>query len=237
MSEEHANLFVSAVPVHKSSSTIGLNGDQQGGSQRSREPDSAHPTHASLHEWEQSTPIGEDGNERQVRPATPHKDNASNQGNAHDNKSALEDESINLMDDIVKNFRHEEITRLKALCNIISILNFNPSRTKWAKNVAVEHYSHTLDEIEALATSVIKWGEHVQQGLQFTREPNTGSVHSTDKQIDAAVDELLSQISRDSKGRKRPSSQDFIDNDDTSPSNPDINGIQSNKKHRVLKQP
>lgn len=72
---------------------------------------------------------------------------------------------------------------LKALSNIISILNFNPSRTKQAKDVAVEHYSHTLDEIEALTTSAIKRGEHAQQGLQFTGEPNTGSVHSRDKQM------------------------------------------------------
>ena len=233
MSEEHANLFASTVPAHESTSTIESNGDRRAGSQRSREPDNAHPTHASRHEREQLTPIGEDGNERRVRHATPDEDNTSNQGNIHDDESALEEESINLMDDVVENFRREELTKLKALSNIISILDFNPSRTERAKDAAVEHYARTLDEIEALATSAIKRGEHAQRGLQFTGEPNSGSVHSRDERNDAAVDELLSQISRDSKGRKRPNSQDFIDDDDASLSNPDIDGIQSNKKRRV----
>jgi len=77
---------------------------------------------------------------------------------------------------------------------------------------------------------VIKQGEHAQQGLQFTREPNPGSVHSRDERNDAAVDELLSQLSHNLKGRKRLNLQDFIDNNNTSVSNPDIDGIQSNKK-------
>ena len=137
------------------------------------------------------------------------------------------------MDDVVENFRREELTKLKALSNIISILNFNPSRTERAKDAAVEHYACTLDEIEALATSAIKRGEHAQRGLHFTGEPNSGSVHSRDEWNDSAIDELLSQISQDSKGRKRPNSQDFIDDDDASLSSPDIDGIQSNKKRRV----
>ena len=60
------------------------------------------------------------------------------------------------MDDVVECFRQEELTKLKALSNIISILDFNPSRTKRAKDTAVKYYSRTLDEIEALATSVIR---------------------------------------------------------------------------------
>ena len=130
MSEEHANLFASTVPAHELTSAIESNGDRRAGSQRSREPDSAHPTHASRHEREQSTPIGEDGNERRVRHAPPDEDNTSNQGNVHDDESALEEESINLMDDVVENFRCEELTKLKALSNIISILDFNLSRTE-----------------------------------------------------------------------------------------------------------
>ena len=235
MSEGHAYLFVSIVPGHELSGTIGSNGDQPAVSQHSRAPSSADIACMPRNEWEQSTPIGEDGDGQQTNHATPNKDDQSNPGNTHD-ESSLEEESINLMDNIVERFRHRELTKLKALSNIVSILNFNPSRTEQAKDAAVKYYSCMLNEIEALATSAIRWGEHAQQGLQSTREPNSGSVHSREEWNNAAVDELLLQLSHDSRGNKRLSSWDFIDDNDTSISNFDIDGVQSNKKQRVLKK-
>jgi len=61
MSEGHANLFASTVPGHKSSGTIGSNGDQPAGSQHSRAPSGADVARAPRNEQGQSTPIGEDG--------------------------------------------------------------------------------------------------------------------------------------------------------------------------------
>ena len=69
------------------------------------------------------------------------------------------------MDDVIENFRQGEITKLKALSHIISILNFNPSRTEEAKDAAVEYYSRTLNEVEALASAMTKRGEHAAIGL------------------------------------------------------------------------
>jgi len=60
------------------------------------------------------------------------------------------------MDKVIDNFRHGEITKLKALSNIISILDFNPSRTEPAKDAAVEYYVKTLNKVEALTSSVLK---------------------------------------------------------------------------------
>ena len=56
----------------------------------------------------------------------------------------------------VNNFRQGEITKLKALSNIISILEFNVSRTNQAKDAAIKYYAKTLDKVEALASSVVK---------------------------------------------------------------------------------
>ena len=60
------------------------------------------------------------------------------------------------MDDVVESFRQDEITKLKALSQIISILDFNPSRTEKAKDAAVEYYSRTLNEVEALASAATR---------------------------------------------------------------------------------
>ena len=109
-----------------------------------------------------STPIGEDDHEQHVRPSTQGGDGDSprdsrDEPRDEDNKeSALEEELINLMDDIVESFRREEISKLKALSNIISILDFNLSRAERTKVLAVEHYSRTLDEVKALAITAIK---------------------------------------------------------------------------------
>jgi len=89
----------------------------------------------------------------------------SNQGDGNP-----KDESIEYMDEVVNNFRCGEITKLKALSNIISILDFNPSRTEPAKDAAVEYYAKTLNEVEALASSAVKRGRHAQVGLQPNRD-------------------------------------------------------------------
>ena len=144
----------------------------------------------------------------------------------------MDEESINLIDDVVENFRSKEITKLKALCNIITILDFDTSRSEKTKDAAVEYYSRTLNEIEALAASAIKRGEQAQRGLQLTGKSGIGATHLTDEQRDADIDELISQVSRESRMSKRPLSAEFIDvNDDAN--NSDVEGIQSNKKRRV----
>ena len=78
MSEGHADLFVSTVPGHESSGTIGSNGDQPAGSQHSRAPSGANIACMPRNEQEQLTPIGEDGDEQQTDHATPNDDDQSN---------------------------------------------------------------------------------------------------------------------------------------------------------------
>jgi len=78
----------------------------------------------------------------------------------------IEQESIEQMDNIIDSFRSNEITKLKALSTIISILDLNPSRTEGAKDAAMEYYTKTLDEVQALSSSVIGRGH--QQNLIFT---------------------------------------------------------------------
>jgi len=126
----------------------------------------------------------------------------------------------------VDNFRQGEITKLKALSNIISILEFNVSRTNQAKDAAIKYYAKTLDEVEALASSVVKQGKHTEVRLQSNctqserREPR--NIHAN-----RAIDELISQISQDSNKSKRGNSP--------SPSINDGDADEpSNKKQRVF---
>ena len=60
------------------------------------------------------------------------------------------------MDDIIESFKREEITKLKTLSQIISILNFNPSRTEEAKDTAVKYYSRIVNEVKALTSAATK---------------------------------------------------------------------------------
>ena len=231
MSENHANFFASAVPGNESSITTGSNGDQRGREQPSEEPET-EATHEARHGRHESIIIGENDNGRQRDQPTPDDDLAGEEG--HENERALDEESINLMDDVVESFRSKEITKLKALSNIITILDFDTSRTEKTKDVAVEYYSRTLDEIEALATSAVKRGEHVQRGLQPTRGVGSaGTTHLRNEQHDADIDELISQVSRESKTSKRPLSGDFFDADDDA-NDSDVGGTRSNKKRRIF---
>ncbi|KIK02791.1 hypothetical protein K443DRAFT_5817 [Laccaria amethystina LaAM-08-1] len=233
MSEGHANLFASAVPANESSSTIGSAGDQRGANSRSTELRRTSASEEIGNEQREPLSTGEDGDERFARPSTPDDERDDNQGSIDGDGQSLEQESIDLMDDIVENFRSKGITKLKALSNIISILDFNPSRSEQAKDAAVEYYSRMLNEINALATSAFRWGEHAQRSLQHTGKPNVGSKHVRNEQRDADVNELLSQISNESKQSRRPSSQDFIDDDDTNSYDLVPSEVQSNKKRRV----
>ena len=144
----------------------------------------------------------------------------SNEGN----KRNPEDESIEYMDEVVDSFRQNEISKLKALSNIISILDFNPSRTEEAKDAAVQYYAKTLDEVEALASSAVKRGQHAQIGLQPNRS-QLDKPHGSN--VDKAIDDLVSQISRESNKSKRDKSPGHSDSDD------DLDE-PSNKKRRVF---
>ena len=134
-----------------------------------------------------------------------------------------EDECIKYMDNIVENFRWGEVTKLKALSQIISILDFNPSRTEEAKGAAVEYYARTLGEVKALTSSVTKWGEHAATRLQT----NDKDVQWVSREQDDAIDELISQISQESNKPKWDLSPGWTDPDD------DFRE-PSNKKRRVF---
>ena len=53
------------------------------------------------------------------------------------------------MDNVIKSFRGGKVMKLKALSQIISILNFDPSRTEQAKDAAAKYYAKTLNKVEA----------------------------------------------------------------------------------------
>ncbi|EDQ98468.1 uncharacterized protein LACBIDRAFT_335936 [Laccaria bicolor S238N-H82] len=116
-------------------------------------------------------------------------------------KPQLEEESVRYMDDTVDKFRRGEITKLKALSNIIGALNFDPSKTNRAKDSAIEIYAKTLDEYAALSSSAIKRGNHAAVGL----DPKSVQPEQREpKNVDAnrAIDELISQSVETATGRK-----------------------------------
>ena len=138
----------------------------------------------------------------------------------------IESESIEQMDDIVEDFRQNNITKFKALSTIILILDLNQSSSERAKDSAIKYYGKTLDEIQALSSSASRRGEIAQQGLQRGRgspEP-VHAIRNIDQ--DAEIDELISQISRESKKSRKQVSGDNSDNET------DFDG-PSNKKRRI----
>ena len=136
MSEDHVNFFASAVPGNESSITPESNGGR-GGEQPSEEPHEPEFTHEAQHERRESIIIAENDNRWQRERATPEDDIS---GGDRNNEHTLDEESINLMDNVVENFRSKEITKLKALCNIITILDFDTCRSEKTKDAAVEYY-------------------------------------------------------------------------------------------------
>ena len=229
--EDHARLFASTIPGNGSSSTLGSNAAQR------TDEGTVEPGHESLI-------TRETRNERCPRtPFTPevrHEQNTRHESTGNDSprphgeeptqeeldgdeQRNPEDECIEYMDNIVENFRRGEVTKLKALSQIISILDFNPSRTEEAKDAAVEYYSRTLGEVEALASSAIKRGEHTATGLRT----NDKDVQRASREQDDVINELISQISRESNKPKRDLSPGRTDPDDDF-------GEPSNKKRRVF---
>ena len=233
MSESHANFFASAVPGNESSITTGSNGEQHGGEQPSFGLHDTGFTEETPNERGESIVIGSNENEGRRGRSTPDDDNPGRED--HNNDSALEEEAIDLMDDVVESFRSKEITKLKALSKIFTILDFSTSRPEKTKDAAAEYYSRTLNEIEALAATAIKRGEQAQRGIQPSERASHGSMHLRDERRDADIDELISQISRESRGSKRPLSGEFVDPiDDADINGSDIEGVSSNKKRRVF---
>ena len=240
MSESHERLFVSTVPGNRSSSTLGLNagGQRQINTVReawnARRSKSVIPQEIGEDQYNSATPTPEDGDDEYEQL-----NSSGNQlSRAHDespqinelddsnegNKQNPEDKSIEYMDEVVDSFRQNENSKLKALSNIISILNFNPSRTEEAKDAAVQYYAKTLDEVEALASSVVKRGRHAEIGLQPNRS-QLDKRHGSN--VDKAIDDLVSQISRESNKSKQDKSPGHSDSDD------DLDE-PSNKKRRVF---
>ena len=215
---DHARLFASAVPGNgESSDTIGENGDDQQGEAdiTQQTGDVGRYTPEPSDNGQRGTsPTRETGNDERGSPD----DRGSNQ---------IDEECIEQMDDIVESFRSNEITKLKALSTIISILDLNPSRTEGAKDAAVEYYAKTLDEIEALSSSAVRRGRIAESALgsERRRPDSTEPPRPTDH--DAEIDELISQISRESKRPRIQSSRGDSDNE------LDSNGT-SNKKRRVF---
>jgi len=139
----------------------------------------------------------------------------------------IEEECIKQMDNIVEVFRSNEIMKLKVLSSIISILDLNPSRTEWAKDTAVKYYAKTLDEVQALSSSAIWRGDIARDTL----EPRKRSANSAEPHRfvdhDTKIDELISQISWDSKRSRKHSSGNASDD------KINLDGT-SNKKWRVF---
>ena len=100
MSDEHASFFVSAVPGNESSNTTGLNGDRPGGERPSQELRDTDFTQETRHERGESIIIGTNENEQWRRQSTP--DNDHRDGEHNDNESGLDQESIELMDNIIE---------------------------------------------------------------------------------------------------------------------------------------
>ncbi|EDR05133.1 uncharacterized protein LACBIDRAFT_303490 [Laccaria bicolor S238N-H82] len=179
MSEGHARLFAVPIPGNGSSSTLGSNAagrSDEGQAEPSGENATVRNSECSDERGDRTNPAPSnedvDGNQSNPRGTQPPGGNAEdpdvddldepNSGG----RPQLEEESIKYMDDVVNKFRKGEITKLKALSNIISILDFDPSRTNRAKDAAVEFYAKTLDEYAALASSAVKRGKHAQVRLQ-----------------------------------------------------------------------
>jgi len=185
MSEDHVRLFASTIPGNRSSSTLGLNAAGQSNRRQ------ANPVGETGYEWgSESVPPWDTADDQcdRASSASEVRDGGDNQpdqlrnqfSRANDEvpeinkmdesnqgeKQDLEDESIKYMDEVIDSFRHEEISKLKALSNTISILDFNLSRIEWAKDAAVEYYTKTRDEVEALASSAIRQWRHTEIGLQ-----------------------------------------------------------------------
>ena len=214
MSDNHARLFASAVPGNGSSDIIGENGNgHEGETDVTQETRDVGPY----------TPDQSDNGQRGTSPV-------GQTGDVDDGEpNEIEQECIEQMDDLVENFRCNEITKLKALSSIISILDLNPSRSERAKDAAVEYYAKTLDEVQALSSSAVRRGTIAENAFDSRRQsPNpTESRRPTNQ--DAEIDELISQISRDSKRSRGQSSGTESDNE------LDLDGDRtSNKKRRVF---
>ena len=162
-SEDHAQLFVSTIPGNGSSSTLGSNAARranEGTIEPGNEPSTTGETGNGRHPRTPFTP--EVRHERNVRHEStgddsPRPEDEPNRDDLdEDEQQHPEDECIKYMDDIVESFRQGELTKLKALSQIISILDFNPSRTEEAKDAAIKYYSRTLNEVEALASSATR---------------------------------------------------------------------------------
>ena len=209
--EDHARLSASTVPGHRSSSTLGLNGAQPGDdrpSNVSREvgdgqhDESPTPREVRSDQRGSTNPTSEVRHEQRgssrIESPPGDEENPNGEDSPGDDEQNPEDECIKYMDDVVETFRRKETMKLKALSQIISILNFNPSRTEQAKDAAVEYYARTLNEIEALASSAAKRGEHAIDRLHS--HSNRDDIQRSSRNIgtDNAINELISQISRDS---------------------------------------
>jgi len=82
------------------------------------------------------------------------------------------------MDDVIDSFRQKEITKFKALLNILAVLNSNTTKPEKTKDATVNYYSHTLNEIKALAASVIRQGQRTQRRLQPSTRPSPEAIHA-----------------------------------------------------------
>ena len=159
--------FASTIPGHGSSSTLGSNGARPGDerpSNISREVgDGQHdesPTPREVRsDWRSGTnPTSEVRHEQcgssRIESPPGDEENPNRNNSPGDDEQNPEDECIKYMDDVVETFRRKETMKLKARSQIISILDFNPSRTEEAKDAAVKYYARTLNEIEALCNGI-----------------------------------------------------------------------------------
>jgi len=229
MSDNHARLFASAVPGNGSSNTFGENGSDDREANNIGQTGGVGRYTPELPDirWDATSPIGEAGDDNEGNSDKDHGEWLSPDKPSAGGQGDIEEESIKHMDNIVESFRCNKITKLKALSKIISILDINPLRTEWAKDAAVEYYAKTLDEIQTLSSSAIRRGEVARGALESGGDHHKSTQPGGHINLDAKIDELISQLSWESKNLKKHSSGS-ASNDDG-----DLDGA-SNKRQRVF---
>ncbi|KIJ90179.1 hypothetical protein K443DRAFT_116981, partial [Laccaria amethystina LaAM-08-1] len=226
MSDSHARLFAHAVPGNGSSNTIGENGSDPGENNVIGETgliERYTPELQDVRHQRTSTPRANDNAEEEVLERETRERLSSDEPDEFE----IDKESIEEMDEIVENFRRDKITKLKALSTIISILDGNQSRTERAKDAAVEYYAKTLDEVQSLSSSAVRRGELIGDTLGSSRHSHGPGQSRGPVDHDAEIDDLISQLSRESKNSRKHSSgtpsDDELDSDGA-----------SNKKRRIF---
>jgi hypothetical protein len=133
---DHARLFASAVPGNGSSNTFAENESDSLGLETNSTPAIRDAEQSGLEieciSQRGTSPDAEIGDESGENSIIERRQRVSPEDDITRERHTIEDKCIEHMDEIVESFRSNEITKLKALSTIVSILDLNPSRTERA---------------------------------------------------------------------------------------------------------